>query len=431
MKKKICQIFILLLIPATALPQKLLTLKECYDLAMSANAISGEKDVHNEIWSARDRNISKGWLPLIDANASAVYQSDVVEMGTALASVPIPGLADAFPVMPHDQYKLSLDINQMIYDGGAIKGARKAEQAELLVNLKQTEVDLYKYRSQVNSFYFSILLQERQRELLGNYLELLNKRIATLSSAADNGVILRSDIDVLTSEKLKIEQQANEALIRKEALLIALSQITGTSLDPSVTLVLPEVPSRLEDSLQRPEIELFDLRKKQLDAGLEITKSKRMPKIFGYASFGYGSPPGQNFFEEDFGTYYMVGGGIKWNIFDWNKTRNEKEVISLQQNLVEGRKRDLSDNLKRQLELKDAEIRSLSSLTESDARIIEIRKRISATAESQYSNGTITATDYLNEINSERQAIVNSEIHKIGLAMARVEYLNISGTDLK
>ena len=64
-------------------------------------------------------------------------------------------------------------------------------------------------------------------------------------------------------------------------------------------------------------------------------------------------------------------------------------------------------------------------------RSYQLRKRITASAESQYKNGTITATELLNEMNSERQALINYEIHKINLAMAQIEYLNISGKEIE
>jgi outer membrane protein TolC len=91
----------------------------------------------------------------------------------------------------------------------------------------------------------------------------------------------------------------------------------------------------------------------------------------------------------------------------------------------------MSDNLRRLLESKNAEILSLSKIIETDTELIILRKRITAAAESQYENGIITATESLNELNSERQALVNFEIHKINLALARVEYLNISGSELE
>jgi len=156
-----------------------------------------------------------------------------------------------------------------------------------------------------------------------------------------------------------------------------------------------------------------------------------MPKAIGFATLGYGNPPGSNFFKNEFAPYYMLGASIKWNIFDWNKAKNEKQMVTLQQGILENRKNDLADNLKRLLESKNSEISSLKAMIESDTELISLRKRITASAESQYQNGTITATDYLNELNSERQAMVNYEIHKINLSMARIEYLNISGKEIE
>jgi outer membrane protein TolC len=156
-----------------------------------------------------------------------------------------------------------------------------------------------------------------------------------------------------------------------------------------------------------------------------------MPKAFGFATLGYGNPPGSNFFKDEFAPYYILGAGVKWNIFDWNKVKNEKQVILLQKEIIENRKSDLSDNLKRLLDAKDAEISSLKSLVGSDSELIALRKRITASAESQYENGVITATELLNEMNSERQALINFEIHKLNLAMAQIEYMNISGKEIE
>jgi outer membrane protein TolC len=103
----------------------------------------------------------------------------------------------------------------------------------------------------------------------------------------------------------------------------------------------------------------------------------------------------------------------------------------LQQGIIENRKNDLSDNLNRLLESKNSEIASLRKLIETDSELIALRKRITASAESKYQNGTITATDYMNELNSEKQAVINYEIHKINIAMAKIEYLNISGKEIE
>jgi outer membrane protein TolC len=352
-------------------------------------------------------------------------------MSGVLGSLPIPGISDAIKPLPNEQYKVTVDINQVIYDGGAIKGARALEKAELNVNQKQTEIDLYKLRSQINTYYFNILLISRQKELLENYLEIINKRSASMQSGVENGVILKSDVDVLSSEKIKIEQQLTENEIRKTAFSKILADLTGIEIDKTTQLTMPSAAEEVSDVIYRPELQLYDLRKDQLNAGLKLIESKRMPKAVGFASLGYGNPPGSNFFKNEFAPYYIVGASVKWNIFDWNKAKNEKKIISFQQTIIEDRKGDLTDNIRRLLVGKNSEIQSLKALTATDTELVALRKRITASTDSQYQNGTLTATEYLNELNSERQAMINSEIHKINLGMAKVEYMNISGKEIE
>jgi outer membrane protein TolC len=252
-----------------------------------------------------------------------------------------------------------------------------------------------------------------------------------MESALANGVIIKSDIDIMSAEKIKIDQQIRENEIMKASLLTQISDLTGNKIDEASQFILPSLSGEISDELLRPELQLFDLRKEQLAAGLKAIDSKRMPKVFGFATLGYGNPPGNNFFKDAFEPYYILGAGIKWNIYDWNKAKNEKVVITRQQQILDKRKTDLSDNLKRLLLSKKAEIENLNSLVESDSSLITVRKRITASSESQYNNGTITATEYLSELNDEQQSEINYEIHKIKLSMAEVEYLNISGKEIE
>jgi outer membrane protein TolC len=432
MKRNVLIIIVLIISLANTLnAQKILTLKECYDQAMAANALAGEKKGYTDISKLKDENLVMGWLPTLDANGSLIYNSSVVDLSGVLGSLPIPGIANAIKPLPNEQYKITLDINQVIYDGGAIKGARALEKADLSINEKQTETDLYKLRGQINGYYFNLLLLARQNELLNNYLEIIKKRITSMQSAVNNGVIIKSDVDVLTSEKINIEQQLAENEIRKSSLIKILSDLTGNKIEASTELILPSISGELSNELSRPELQLFDLRKEQLAAGMKVIESKRLPKAIGFATLGYGNPPGSNFFKNEFAPYYVLGASIKWNIFDWNKAKNEKQIISFQQGILDNRKNDLTDNLKRLLEAKNSEIESLKALIDRDSELITLRKKITASAESQYQNGIITATEYLNELNTERQAVINYEIHKINLSMARIEYLNISGKEIE
>lgn len=414
-----------------AIPQKAITLAECTRAAMQRSALTAEKDLHSSIWQIKDKNLTKNWLPSLDAGATVIYNSEIIDLGENFTSIPIPGLADAIKPLPHEQYKVTLDITQTIYDGGATRAARDLENASLKVNEKQTETDIYKLRSQVNSTFFAILMLDKQKESIQGFMEVIDKRIASMQSALKNGVILPSDIDVMKAERLRLTQQLKDLEIKRDAMLKILSDLTGLSVEPGTVITTPDITLPETTAYSRPELQYLDLRKEQLAAGIKLTGSKRLPKAYGFATLGYGNPPGNNFLKDEFAPYYIVGAGLKWNIFDWNRVKNEKQIISLEQNIIDKRKTDIEDNLRRSLEAKKAEITSLESQIESDRELIELRKRISAAASSQYEQGVITATELLNELNAERQAAVSLELHRISLTMAKADYLNISGEEIK
>ena len=430
MKRKIIiTILTCILISPAIFPQEILTLKECYELSSASNALAGEKSNYKQIWELNDKNISKGWLPSIDASGNFVYNSEVVDLSEKLGA--IPGVGAMLTPLPHEQYKFAIDINQMLYDGGTIKNARAVEAAELRVNEIQAEADLYKLRSQINNVYFSILLVSKQKEVLDNFLILVEKRLTALNAANRNGLVIKSDIDLLEAEKIKLQQQISENQITKASLFRVLSMLTGKEISNNVQLTIPVKAGELTDEIIRPELKIYDIRVEQLTAGSAMLDSKRMPKAFAFATLGYGNPPGNNFFKDQFAPYFMAGAGIKWNIYDWGKTKSEKQVIDLKKSIVGNRKNDMTDSMRRLLESKKAEIESLKLLLESDPRLIILRQNVSEAAESQYNNGVITASDYLSELTAAQQALLDHEIHKINLAKAQIEYLNISGNDIQ
>ena len=415
-------------LPAPA--QQLITLRECYDLASKSSPITSEILVYDQIRQQKDKNLSKGWLPTIDASGSFIYNSSVIDLTEAMGSLPVPGISDLISPMPHEQYKMTLEINQVIYDGGTIREAKSLEMAEFRAQEKQTEAELYKLKNQVNGYYFNILLLEKQEELLKTYRDLIQKRMTSIEAAIRNGVMLPTERDVLLSEKINLEQQLTENSVQMAALQKVLSDITGSNIDTTVRLVLPMAETSKIPPLTRPELQIFELRKGQLDASIKLRESQRRPKVFGFATLGYGNPPGNNFFKDEFASFAIVGAGIRWNIYDWDKTSGEIQVIDYQKSLADIRKADLSAQLNRLLETKMSEIKNLEARLETDSDLIEIRKRITQAAGSRFENGVITATEFMHELNAEKQAVINQEINRVRLALSKVEYLNISGKEI-
>ncbi len=236
-------------------------------------------------------------------------------------------------------------------------------------------------------------------------------------------------VDVLTAEKIKAGQQLTELTRRRQSLVSALEQITGMTGLQDASFPLPEITISGDEIIDNPDMRLFEVRSRQLEMSKDLLKSQRMPKAFGFAQAAYGNPPGSNFFSETADFYYSVGAGFKWNIFDWNKNSNERKSFSIQQELIDIRRSAAEESLQRLLTVRMAEIDAQREAAEQDDELIRIRTKIAGVAASQLKNGTITASQYLTELNNEKQAVISAAVRQIGISRAEVDYIYITGNN--
>ncbi len=402
-----------------------LTLFDCYEKAEKHHPLQQELANRRQLYELNKKNLNAKWLPKLDANARATYMSHVVEFDKVMGSLPIPLPPGAFQNMPKDQYKATLDVTQTLFDGGGVHAGKLAEQALLLADEQAVEVQFYQMRDHINQTYFALLMLEKQEELIRLFEEQVKKQRGALLSGVANGVILPSNVDVLDAELLNIEQKLTEIHINRQKLTAILQEFIGEPVSDSLNL--PEVNLPDAVAILRPETQLFDAQKSALEANKKVVGAQRFPKAMLFGTYGYGKPPGNDFFTDEFDDYYVIGAGLTWNIFDWNSTRRSKEALQARQNIIDAKRADFERMIRVSMHNARAEINRLDALLKSDAKLIELRRKVAAAASSQLQNGVISATDYLTELNAERQARINLELHKIQLVQAKVDYLTISG----
>lgn len=416
-------ILILPVLPLTA--QQTVTLWQCYDSAAVISPLSGERELYAGMTLLRDRNLAAAWLPSLDLGGSFNYHSDVVDVSEMPGSMPVP--PEVLPSIPNEQYRATVDLSQVIWDGGVTRSAREVERVVSELNMQQSEADIYRLREQVNNLFFPILLVRSQAEVTAVLISELEARISEAESGVKNGVLLPVTLDVLNAEMIKAEQAAAELDRRHEALARALEQLTGMSGLKYAVLELPDHFITGNEKMENPDLQLFDTRRRQLELSKNLLKSQRMPRLFGFMQAGYGNPPGNNFLSDKADVFYSLGAGLKWNIYDWGKNSNEQKTLAIQQQLLEIRKGAAEESLQRMLTLKMAEIESLREASGRDEELIGIRSRIATAAASQLKNGTITASQYMTELNNEKQAVIAAAARRISIARAETEYLYITG----
>lgn len=418
--KTIKFLFLWLLSPLGLLmAQEPVTLEQCQTWARENHPALKQLELYQQILNLKNENNSTSYLPQVNLNGQATYQSDVTKIGISLPNMKIPSV-------DKDQYKVYLDLKQTIWDGGLSKAKELVNQTENAGNIQQTEVELYQVKERINQFFFTSFLVQENLNILEKKTETLSERRKILESAVKNGMILSSELDQLIAELLKTDQQKLELQTNQETVRYALSILTGKNPEQFQKLVLNENPLLNESPLKRPELDLFIKQAEILDANSTILRKQRNPKLFGFGQAGYGKP-GLNMFKTEFDTYYSVGLGFSWNVFDWKTTSRQQQVLKLQQDLIQTRQKAFLQNIDIATDQQQKQIKQLQEFIKTDQELITVRERITKTSASKLENGTITAADYVQDLNSETTARILLETHKIQLKEAIVKLTNIRG----
>ena len=401
------------------LAQEGVTLDQCQAWARENHPVLKQSALYQQILTLKNGNNETSFLPQVTLNGQATYQSDVTKIGISL-----PGMA--IPTVDKDQYKFYLDLKQTIWDGGLSKAKELINEAENAGNQQQVEVELYQLKEKVNQFYFTSFLIKENLKILEQKTGTLIERRKIVESAVKNGMVLSSELDQLLAELIKTEQLVLELKSNRETVLSALAILTGKTVGQIQNIALINETSLSDKPMMRPELDLFAKQNDLLNANSEILKKQRNPKLFGFGQAGYGKP-GLNMLNNKFDTYYLVGLGFNWNVFDWKNTSRQQQVLKLQQEIVQTKRENFVRNIDLATDQQNKQINQLNELLKTDQELIQIRERITKTSASKLENGAITMADYIQDLNAETTAKLTLETHKIQLKEAQVKLGNIRG----
>ncbi|HNW51932.1 MAG TPA: TolC family protein [Prolixibacteraceae bacterium] len=410
-----------LLIPALAEAQEKLDLTICREMARQNYPKMKQVELIQKISDLKEKNNKTAYLPQMDVKGQATYQSDVTSIPIDLSRFNME-----IPSVPKDQYKVYLDLKQTIWDGGMTRSRNQLEAASLESDLQKIEADVYQINGMVDTYYFNWLIVLQNEQVLSAQMEVLGKQVERLENAEKAGAAREKDIEKLKAETLLLKQKQIDLASKRVSIAEILSILTGKEIKPDAVPQIPADGLGKANELKRPEYQLFDLQQKQLLASDRLLNSTRMPSVYAFGQAGYGRPA-LNMLSTEFDTYYMVGVGVSWRIFDWQNVSRNKKMNSLQREVIGTVQSDFEQKQKIQLADASSQLSDLKQLIASDEEILALRKKISATASSELENGVITSTDYLSDLNSETVALINYATHKIQLVQATVNYNNILG----
>ena len=201
----------ILVIPLPALSQSL-TIDQAYTKARNNYPLIKQKDLIRQTAGLNINNLNKGFLPQVSINGQASYQSDVTKV-----DISVPGISINAP--EKDQYKITADINQLVYDGGLTKQQKTLQDLNANISDQQVEVELYKLKDRINQLYLSVLLLDEQIKQVDLVKADIQTGIKKVEAQVQNGVAFRSNLNILKAEMIKNDQRIIELKSGKKALL--------------------------------------------------------------------------------------------------------------------------------------------------------------------------------------------------------------------
>jgi|SRR6476661_4812548 len=389
-----------------------LTLPQCYELAQ-AQAPLRRQIALNDAQAANNqaRLGSQLRLPQLAVNGQASYQSEVTQ-------IPLEGPGINIPSLSKDQYRLTLDASQTLFDGGTTRRQQALETLSSEVSSQQVEVSLLRLREQVNSLYFGTLLtDETSRLRQGLRADLLQRR-KTLLARRTNGVATGQDVARLEAELLNLDQQLRELAASRAGLLRQLGLLLGQNLAPDTQLT---VPAELPPAAPRPELTLYARQQALLAEQQKLNTARLAPRLSAFGQVGYGRPT-LNVLRNDFHGFGLAGVRLNWNLSNYYTRRQDRETIRLGQEAVAVQQAAFEQQQRVTLAGQQTAVERYQSLLTTDTELIGLREKIQATAAVQLENGIIGFSDYFTEANNLNLARLNEQLHRLQLLQAQADY---------
>ncbi len=397
-----------------------LLLKHCHEEAVRLYPMTRQRSLLDQVTAVKISSLQTTYLPQLFLNGQASWQSDVTEIPFDVPFIQIPAV-------DKDMYKMTLDLQQLIWDGGSNRHQKELEKLGLQIGRQGLEAELYGLKERINQLYFSILLFQQNSRILLSVLDRLKEQQAGMEAGVRHGLILAGQRDVLLAEIMKTNQQLLESEAGIQAGLNMLGVFLDRNIPSDIVLKLPDMPDIQPEAVShRLEQAVMELKQQQLELTKNLIVSKYLPKISAFAQAGYGKP-GLNMLKSEFDDFYMVGARLQWNIWNWNQQKRDKQGIDLQKDIIATQRETFDRNLTMNLRNLASLILKNERLLEKDDEIIRLRSNITRMAATQLGNGVITSSDYIAELNQESIARLNKESHAIQLVRAKIEYLTVLG----
>ncbi|NLG19634.1 MAG: TolC family protein [Fibrobacter sp.] len=335
--------------PSGAEEQPVMTLEQCIESALSANAkvvVADEKLIEKE---AAIKEAATGFLPKLSGSGSVSVLLEAPSMIMEIPMMPVQKIQTS----ARDNYSVSASFTQPLFAGGKIvNGYRIAEQARCVSEwqLKAARKDVTR---DVTQAYYTVTAARKSLVALDTSIALLEQIVKDLKNAVEVGMrgeheLLQAEVQ-LQNQKMVRQQAANGVTAARGRLAVLIGKsinepvnVTDSIVEP-VSFDLPELESLIgKIGTEMPELKQMDHQLRILELSAKIAGSAYWPMLFTAAGFS-GQVIGID--DREFQDSWSLSLALKWDIFDWGAALQKKKQMLSQARQLNTTKEEITKNM--------------------------------------------------------------------------------------
>ena len=343
--------------------------------------------------------VKSGYYPFLDLASSYSHLGPTSEIS-------LPGMG-TFNLYPADNYSVTLNANQQLYDFGKTKKSVDMEmQAKALSQLSLEQLKQRLSLSVLGNYYSIVYLQEairiKEDELrnLNDHLRFVEKKVA--AGSATQYEILTTKVRISNIQNQETDLQTG-LQVQQSQLNSFLGQSATTPVHLKKTLFMPQLVAQQETLLskaveQRDEMRIARQRSLVAESHMKVVDAQNTPVLNAFATGGF-----KNGYVPELGTLkanYVVGLGFRFPILDGQKTKYnhmqvKNDLLQVDQD-AELARRNITNEV---VECRANVAAALKKIAQSELQLKQAQQAYTL-AESSFKAGVITNLDLLDSSTS-------------------------------
>ena len=410
--------------------RRVMSLEEMFALADSLNSSIKVSSFAVSEAEAGEDVARNAYLPSIEASVSASYNGDGYIMDRDFRNgfcVDIPSFGNNFKI----------EVNQVIFAGGAIKSAVRMSEIGTELATFDAERNRNEVRFLIAGDYIELCKLANQKKVLEDNITLARTVAEVMQSRVENGAALKTDVTriellVKNLEYARIQIEGAEKIVRKE-LANALGMQSDIEIVPAddlgETSAVQVSVTEAEILASSPAIKAADAMVRMSEQQVVMARSERYPKIALFAGEYMDGPVlievptlNNNF------NYWAVGVGIRYNIDNLYKSRKSinKSRIAASKN------REQLNVAREQISLAfqaaETDYDNAFILLDTKTQSVELAKESYELVRYRYEEGLAVITDLLDASNQLLDAQMQEVNARMNIAYNYYRLQYISGT---